>query len=51
MNEPIPKFRTVDGAALMSLPLRPREIPALEVLAENPNDQARLMRCMMDAHC
>ena len=23
MNEPIPKFRTVDGAALMSLPLRP----------------------------
>ena len=32
-------------------PLRPREIPALEVLAENPNDQARLMRCMMDAHC
>lgn len=23
MNEPIPKLRTVDGAALMSLPLRP----------------------------
>ena len=33
------------------MPLRLREIPALEVLDDNPNDQARLLRCMMDAHC
>ena len=32
-------------------PLRPREIPALEVIAERPGDQARLRRYMLDAGC
>ena len=32
-------------------PLRPQKIARLEVIAECPNDQARLMRCMMDAYC
>lgn len=52
MNEPIPKLRTVDGAALMSQPLRPPNFVVdtllsqeLHILAGSPKVESHGWPC------